>query len=123
MTVSVNDFLASLKMLEEQAKAGGKSVLSAFDRLTYGMLVDCLKSQDPNAVKEAIDGLARERRLVGVPPLYLVSVAHPNEWVREQAKAGLAKLVSPAELEKITQGKDTKVAVTALIEQYGHYRA
>lgn len=121
--MSFDEFLASLRSMEEQMKARAGSVLSAIDRLTYGMTVDCLKSSDPMAVKTAVDQLAAEKRPAAIPPLYLVSVAHPNEWVRQQAAAGLAKIESPAKLKEITAGKDTKEAVKALIEEYGHFRA
>src|SRR5262249_42340200 len=99
------------------------SVFSALDRMTFGMMINCLKSEDPMAVKTAIDQLVSEKRPVAIPPIYLVSVAHPNEWVRGQAAAGLAKIIPPAELKKITDGKDTKEAIKALIEKYGHFRA
>lgn len=121
--MSLNEFVGMLKALEDQIKAGTGSIFSAFDRMTYGMMVNCLKSEDPMAVKTAIDQLAAEQKPVAIPPLYLVSVAHPNDWVRQQAKAGLSKLIGDKELAKLTEGKDTKAAVSALIEKYGHFRS
>ncbi len=121
--MNFNDFVVALKSVEEQVKSKAGSIFNAIDRMTFGMMIDCLKSEDPMAVKTAIDQLVQEKRPVAVPPLYLVSVAHPNEWVRQQATAGLGQLVPPKELAKLTEGKDTKAAVAALIQKYGHFRA
>ena len=121
--MNFNDFVGALKSVEEQVKASSSSIFTAIDRMSYGMMVNCLKAEDPMAVKNAIDQLVSEGRPVAIPPLYLVSVAHPNEWVRQQANAGLTKILPADDLNKITQGRDTKEAVAALIQKYGHFRA
>lgn len=118
----MSEFLDGLKFLEAQIKSAADSFKSQFDRLTYGMLIDCLKSSDPQAVKDAIDQLVAEKRTACIAPIYLVSRAHPVDWVRTQAAAALPKLVSPAELEEVTKDKDIKAAVAALVDKYGHYR-
>jgi len=122
LTVSLSDFLGCLRLVEGELKAAADSALSAFDRITYSMLVDCLKSEDPAAVKEAIDQLVKEERAIAIPPLYLVAHAHPVPWVRQQASAGLQKLGDSVQIEKLTAGKDTLQAVKLLVEEYGHYK-
>ncbi len=117
------DFTTAIKFLEEEIKTGAGFLSSKIDKMTYAALINCLKSTDAIAVKTAIDQLASEKRPLAIPPLYLVSVAHPNEWVRRQAKVGLSKLILPTDLTKVTEDKDTKEAVMALIDKYGHFRA
>lgn len=121
--MNFNDFVASLKTVEDEVKSRAGSVFSTLDRWSYGMMVNCLKSEDPMAVKNAIDQMVKEKKSVAIPPLYLVSVAHPSDWVRQQAVAALPKLIPAADLKKLTEGKETKQAVSALIEKYGHFRA
>ncbi|GEM_PF-458705 len=117
-----NDFLGALKLIDCELKGGAASLLSAVDRLTYSMLVDCLKSQDPDAVKNAIDQLAAEKRPLAIPPLYLVSVAHPLPWVRGQASKALRQLIEPEKLAGLIEGKETGEAVLALIQEFGNYK-
>ena len=118
-----DDFQSSLKLIDEHLRTAAASIMSAFDRMTYRMLIDTLKSEDPAAVKDAIDQLVKEKRMVAVAPLYLVSVAHPVPWVKEQAKKGLAKLVPAEKLNRLTDSQDIKGSVQKLIEEYGHYKS
>jgi hypothetical protein len=120
--VSWNEFLNGLKGLEEELRSASKSFLADLDRTSYKLLINGLKSSDPDAVKLTIDQLVAEKKPVAIPPIYFVSVAHPVPWVRQQATAALPKMVPPDELKKLTEGKDIKTAVGALIEKYGHYR-
>jgi len=119
----MSEFTDGLKLLEAYFKDVADSVLSKFDRITYGMLVNCLKSNDPDAIKDALDQLAREKRPLAIAPIYLVSKSHPIAWVRQQAENVLPQLVNPQELTKVTDGLDTKSAVAALVQKYGHFRA
>lgn len=123
MNVTADQLKACLKIVDEYVRSAAGALISGIDRMTFQMLVNCLKSEDPEAVKEAIDQLAREGRPAAIPPLYVVSVAHPHPWVRQQAKGGLKSLVEEAELEELTRGKDVQDAVRALIARFGHYKA
>lgn len=120
--MNFHEFVNELKVFEDYLKNKANSFGSTFDRLTYGMLIEGLKNTDPEAVKITIDQLAKEKRLVCIAPLYLVAKAHPAPWVKQQAQAALHLLISDTELASITEGKDIKTAIAALIEKYGHYR-
>lgn len=109
-------------MVDEYVKTAASKILSGLDRMTFKMLVETLRSEDPEAVKTAIDQLAKEKRPVAIPPIYVVSVAHPHPWVRQQAKNGLKSLIPDEELKQLTDGKEVQDAVRALIGKYGHYK-
>lgn len=111
-----------LKAMEDCVKDAAGSITSVIDRLSFKMLVDGLKSEDAEAVRNVIDQLVAEGKPAGIPPLYLVSCAHPNSWVRGVAEKGLYRLAPESEIKKVTEGKQVKEAVGALIEKYGHYR-
>ncbi len=97
--------------------------MSAIDRLTYQALVDCLKSDDPQAVKDAIEQLAKEKRPCAIAPLYLVSQAHPLVYLKDAARSNLRKLISDQDLATVVAGKTLAQAVQDLIGRYGYYRA
>jgi hypothetical protein len=120
--VSLSDFLNGMQEVEGFFKQATGSVLSQLDKMTYGMLINTLKSGDAEAVRTALDQIAREKKPAGIPPVYLVSVAHSNPWVRQQALNALHKMAPEAEITRLTQGKDAKEATRALIEHYGHFR-
>jgi hypothetical protein len=111
-----------MQEVEGFIKQATGSVMSQFDKMTYGMLINTLKSGDAAAVKTALDQIAKEKKPAGIPPVYLVSVAHANPWVREQATNALHNMAPEAEIAKLTEGKDAKEATRALIEHYGHFR-
>jgi len=111
-----------LRNLEDCIKGAAASIASYLDLVSFKMVVNTLKSEDPHAVKNAIDQLVKEKRPVAIPPLYLVSTSHPTGWVRAQAKKGLAELIEEPELTRLTEGKDVKAALGALIEKFGNYR-
>ncbi len=120
--MTADQFRACLQVVDEYVKTAANRLLSGLDRITFRMLVETLRSEDPEAVKTAIDQLAKEKRPMAIPPIYVVSVAHPHPWVRQQAKTGLKTLVPDHELKEITNGKDVQEAVRALIGKYGHYK-
>jgi Zn-dependent M16 (insulinase) family peptidase len=111
-----------LRALEDCVKDAAGAITSAIDRLSFQMLVDGLKSEDAEAVRNVIDQLVTEGKPAGIPPLYLVSCAHPQDWVRAQAEKGLYKLAPESEIKSLTEGKKVKEAVGILIQTYGHYR-
>lgn len=121
--MTADQLKACLKIVDEYVRSAAGALISGIDRVTFQMLVNCLKSDDPEAVRQAIDQLAREGRPAAIAPLYVVSVAHPHPWVRQKAKGGLKSLVKESELEELIRGKDVEDAVRALIARFGHYRA
>lgn len=121
--MTTDQFQAAFKVVEEYVRTKAGALAARIDRLTFEMLVNCLKSEDPQAVKEAIDQLAKEKRPLAIAPLYVVAEAHPNAWVRQQARNGLRALISDAELAVLTNGTTIQEAVQALIGKYGHYRS
>jgi hypothetical protein len=120
--VSLQEFINGMQEVEGFLKQATGSVLSQFDKMTYGMLINTLKSGDPEAVKTALDQIAKENKPAGIAPVYLVSVAHPHPWVKSQAVLALHKMAPEAEIAKLTEGKSIKEATAALIQHYGHFR-
>lgn len=100
----------------------GKSIAANIDRITFCLLVDCLKSSDPQAVIEVIDQLEKEKRPLAIAPLYLVCKAHPNAYVCQRARMALKAFVSEQELSSLVEDQNLNDAIKALIEKYGHYR-
>ena len=120
--MTANQFRACLQVVDEYVRTAASAVFSGLDRLTFKMLVETLRSEDPEAVKTAIDQLAKEKRPVAIAPLYVVSMMHPHPWVRQQAKNGLKALIADDELAKLTADKDVQESVRILIGKYGHYK-
>ena len=120
--MSAGEFTTYLKLLDEQVRSAARSLRSSFDRITFKMLVDTLKSDDPLAVKAAIEQLVKEERPEAVAPLFVVARAHPSPWLRQEAEAGLAQLVPADKLKELTDGKDIGGCVKALVAEFGSYR-
>jgi uncharacterized pyridoxal phosphate-containing UPF0001 family protein len=91
--------------------------------MIFGALIGCLKSNDFEAVKVAVDQLVKEKRPVSIPPLYFVSKAHPIERIREMVKTGLSAFGEDKKIEELTAGKEIRESVETLIKEYGNYRA
>lgn len=121
--MGTDDFLACLKTIDEHFRAAAGSFWHGLDRMTFRMLVDTLKSQDAMAVREACVQLGKEKRPQAIPPLYLLSVAHPSDFVRGEAKKALDQIIPDGEIKQITDGKDIKGSVQCLIDKFGHYRS
>lgn len=120
--VSVDNFLSGFKEIEDYLKSVAGSFMSALDKTTYKMTIEGLKSPDPEAVKVILDQLAQENKKTSIAPVFLVSRSHPVPWVRQQATRALSGMVSPEDLRRLTDGKDVKAAVQALLNEYGHYK-
>ncbi len=93
-----------------------------WDRKSYESVVNCLLLNDSIAVKEAIDHLVDEGKLLAIPPIYLTSQRHPTLSVRNYSWQSLAKLESHQKISQIVQGKNLEESIHALIEEYGHYK-
>lgn len=111
---AINDFLGNTT----------KGIFNKIDQFTFKMLVDNLKSNDPDSVMEAIEQLVKEQRPLGVPPLYFVSRAHPSDVVRARAAKAIERLGYTKEVEEATKGKEESVqeATKALIIKFGNYK-
>ena len=121
--MSQAEFKTGIKILEEHIKSCANSVFAAMDRFTFRMLINALKSSDPEAIKGTINQLVKEKRPLAIPPLYLVSVAHSSAQARKYALEGLKTLVPENKIEEIVKGKNIEGAVQALIKEFGHYRS
>lgn len=118
----MTEFLNHLKSLEEFFSKTTGGIFAKIDQVSFKMVIDCLKSNDSQAVTIAIDQLVKEKRPVSIPPLYVVAKAHPNPMVRAKAEQALKKLDPQNDVEKLTGGKDMKEAVYALVERYGNFK-
>lgn len=109
-------------MVEEALKSAAKGMHSKFDSWTFKMLIGCLKSDDAAAVSVAIDQLVKEKRPISIPPLFVVSRAHPNPTVRGKASQALNELDPSCEVQNLTEDKDMHNAVKALVERFGNFK-
>ncbi len=109
-------------MVEEAVKGATKGFIAKFDAMTFKMTIAGLKSNDPTAVHIAIDQLAKEKRDISIPPLYVVSQAHPIQSVRDRAAKALKQLDDDNEIPALTKGKEVKEAVTALVSRFGNFK-
>lgn len=108
--------------ITEIIQGAAQSIYSKFDKFTFNMLVNGLKSEDYEAATTTIEQLVVEKRPLSIPPLYYVFKAHPNARVRERAWKAIEIIGDKAEVEKLTAGKDTEEAVKALIQHYGNFK-
>ena len=99
-----------------------KGVYGKLDQITFKMLVDNLKNMDYDVVAESIDQLVKEKRDLGIAPVYFVSRAHPNQYVRAKAVESLKKFEHADEIAKLTEGKSVEEATKALINRFGNYK-
>jgi hypothetical protein len=118
----LSEFAAEFTKVADLVGGAAKGVMNKFDQLLFNALIGCLKSNDYEAVKTAIDQLVKENRPVSIPPLYFVSKAHPNDRAREKAQLALKAFDQDAKITEITAGKELKDAVAALVNEYGNYR-
>jgi hypothetical protein len=121
-TETVSDWLSQFKTFNESIGGAAKNVYNMIDMWSFKALVDNLKSTDYDVVSEAVDQLVREKRPLSIPPLYFVSQAHPNTFVRKKALQALQELGVDQEVEKITQGKTVEEGTKILINTYGNYK-
>lgn len=119
MPTQFAETLAEIKTFVQKSTG---AFLAKVDKASYISLVDCLKSEDPEAIGIAINQLVKEKNMLAVAPLYLVAKGHVVPWVRLQAQRGLDALVPRSELDELVKGKELKEAVFALIQHYGHYQ-
>lgn len=103
-------------------EGAAKGVFNAIDHMLYKALIACLKSEDYQAASIAIEQLEKEKKDISIPPLYFVAQAHPNERVRVRAKQALASFKKDREIREVTDNKELKEAIKALIETFGNYR-
>jgi HEAT repeat protein len=116
------DFASQFQNLSDFLGGAAKGVYGKIDQFTFKMLVDCLKSMDYDVVAEAIDQLVREKRELGIAPIFFVSRAHPNEMVRAKAAEALSKFDQAEEIAKLTKGKAVDEGTKALINRFGNYK-
>ncbi len=120
--IHVSDLTSGLQLVENMFKGAAKGLFSKIDQMTFKMTIDGLKSEDYEAISITIDQLVKENRPVSVPPLYVVSQAHPNVRVRKKAYEALKKLDPRGDFEKLTEGKPVEEAAKVLIQKYGNFK-
>ncbi len=118
----MSDYQQKFQSMTGVVHDAAQSVMNKIDHFTFKMLVNCLKTEDYEACKTAIEQLAKEKRPLSIPPLYYVATAHPNGKVREKAWKALEIIGDKKLIEELTQGKTTEEGVKALIQEYGNYR-
>jgi hypothetical protein len=99
-----------------------QGVFNKLDQWSFKMVVDNLKVNDFEVVKESIDQLAKEKKPISIAPLYFVSQAHPNPYCRDYAEKALKQFGHDQEIEQTTAGKPVDEATKALIDKFGNYR-
>ena len=118
----INDFAKLLKDLMSEIITGFSSKVSNWDKKSYESVVNCLLLRDEIAVKEAVDHLVAEQKVLAIPPIYLSSQRHPSLIVRKYSWNELGKLDSHQHINQIIANKDLHSALDALIEEYGHFK-
>jgi HEAT repeat protein len=118
----LTDFRTQLEAFDDFLKTTTFGLKQKFDNATFKMLVNCLKSEDPESVRIAILQLAKEKNPLAIAPLYVVAKAHPSSFLRDRALEALKILDPDGEAMKIADGKDYKVAVADLVKHFGNYK-
>lgn len=119
----MSDFVSQMQTVENAIKGTAKGLFAKIDQMTFRMTIDGLKSNDYEALCITIDQLVKEKKPVSIPPLYVVSEAHPNVRAREKAKEAIKSLDPKGEVERLVAGKSIKEATNALIERFGNFKS
>ncbi len=117
-----NDFNDMFKDLLSKIGSGLTGIVSYIDRRLFMMEINCLKSNDTEAVKGVLDNLVKKKNKLAIAPIYLAYKKHPNISVRELCEGALSKIDNIDRIKEITQDKDDKESMEALIKTYGNYR-
>lgn len=97
--------------------------MSKIDQITFRMLINHLKSTDFQVVSDTLEQLAKEKRSISLPPIYFLSVAHPDKRIRAKALNALKEIDQGNEVDKLVKDKEPEEAVRSLIEKYGNFRS
>ncbi|HEY9678820.1 MAG TPA: hypothetical protein V6C76_12490 [Drouetiella sp.] len=118
----MSDLSNNLEAVEGMLRGAAKGIFAKLDEMTFRMTLNGLKAEDYEAISITIDQLVKEHRAISIPPLYVVSQAHPNVKVRNKAYDALVKIDPSREFEHITEGKPLEEATRALVEKYGNFK-
>ncbi len=118
----MSELTSGLNLVEDFFKGVSKGFFAKLDDMTFKMTIDGLKNNDYEAVSIIIDQLVKENKPVSIPPLYVVSQAHPNPNVRVKAEKAIATLDHDKVVPKLTTGKSMQDGAKALIEHYGNFK-
>ena len=97
--------------------------MSKIDQMTFRILIDCLKNPDYQVVIDTLVQLEKEKRPISIPPVYFLSVAHPDKRIRQRAARALAAIDPLSQAEKLSRDKEPEEAVRLLIQKYGNFRS
>jgi len=118
----MSDYQSSFQSITDLIQGTAQSLKSKIDSFTFKLLVNGLKHEDYEAVVTSIEQLAKEKNPMAIPPLFFVYKAHPIVKAREKAWKAIEIIGDKAEVEKLTEGKETEDAVKALIQHYGNFK-
>ncbi len=118
----MSELASGLKMVEDLFHGATKGFFAKLDDVTFKMTLNGLKSEDYEAISITIDQLVKEHRAISIPPLYVVSQAHPNVRVRTKAYEALKQLDPDLEFEHLTEGKPVDEATRLLVQRYGNFK-
>ncbi len=110
-------------MVEEAVRGASKGLFAKLDEMTFKATINGLKCDDYAAICITIDQLVKDKKPVSIPPLYVVSQAHPNLRARAKATEAISLLDSKNEVPKLTEGKSLKDSTEALIKRFGNYKS
>ncbi len=118
----MSELASGLKMVEDLFHGATKGLFAKLDEVTFKMTLSGLKSDDYDAISITIDQLVKEHRSISIPPLYVVSQAHPNVRVRTKAYEALKQLDPDLEFEHLTDGKPVEEATRLLLQRFGNFK-
>ncbi|CAN5260845.1 hypothetical protein BH10CYA1_BH10CYA1_35820 [soil metagenome] len=118
----MSELASGLKMVEDMFHGATKGFFAKIDDVTFKMTLNGLKTDDYDAISITIEQLVKEHRSISIPPLYVVSQAHPNVRVRTKAYEALKKLDPDLEFEHLTDGKPVDEATRLLLQRFGNFK-
>lgn len=116
------DFISTFQSFEENFRSAIGGAMGKIDQITFKMLINNLKSTDYQSVVDTLDQLGKEKRPVSIPPIYFLSVAHPDNRIRTKAATVLNLIDPKGEVPKLVADKGSEEAVRALIQKYGNFK-
>ncbi len=117
-----NDFNEFFKSVVNTISSGLEGILSFIERKMFMSLVNCLKYNDIEAVRNALDQLVEENNKLAIAPIYAAYKKHPSMKVRKLCGEALSKIDDMDKIRKITNDNHDKESIEALIKEYGNYR-
>ena len=119
----LSDFQSTFQTVEESLRSAAGNVMGKIDQMTFKWLVDNLKSTDYQVVVDTLDQLEKEKRPISIPPIYFLSVSHPDPRIQRRAAQALQNIDPTGDALSSVEGQSPQEAVKHLIDKYGNFRA